>query len=88
MNYNITKPNQNKQTMSSHYGLYGPYMGPYSQAPADAGIESVYWRWCYCQYAQISHTSRTILVDEIVDRSDVFGASPVGAAPTTSSFST
>ena len=26
--------------------------------------------------------------DKIVDHSDVFGASPVGAAPTTSSFST
>ena len=39
----------------------------------------------YCQTYNISH----ILVgNKIVDHSDVVGASPVGAAPTTSSFST
>ena len=32
--------------------------------------------------------SRTLLGNIIVDHSDVLGASPVGAAPTTSSFST
>ena len=31
---------------------------------------------------------RTLLGNKIVDQSDVVGASPVGAAPTTSSFST
>ena len=31
---------------------------------------------------------RTLVVNQIVDHSDVVGASPVGAAPTTSSFST
>ena len=31
---------------------------------------------------------RAIVGDEIVDHSDVIGASTVGAAPTTSSFST
>ena len=31
---------------------------------------------------------RTLLDNKIVDHSDVVGASPVGAAPTTSSFST
>ena len=31
---------------------------------------------------------RSLLGNEIVDHSDVVGASPVGAAPTTSSFST
>ena len=30
----------------------------------------------------------TLVGNKIVDRSDVVGASPVGAAPTTSSFST
>ena len=37
-----------------------------------------------CQTSNISHT----VGDEIVGHLDVVGASPVGAAPTTSSFST
>ena len=37
---------------------------------------------------KISNISRTLVGNEIVDNSDVVGASPVGAAPTTSSFST
>ena len=36
-------------------------------------------------YYQISYINRTLVGDEIVDHSDVVGASPVGAAPTTSS---
>ena len=39
-------------------------------------------------YRETSNISRTLVVNEIVDNSDVVGASPVGAAPTTSSFST
>ena len=37
---------------------------------------------------QTSNISRTLEGNKIVDLSDVVGASPVGAAPTTSSFST
>ena len=37
---------------------------------------------------QVSNTRRTLVGNQIVDHSDVVGASPVGAAPTTSSFST
>ena len=37
---------------------------------------------------KVSNISRTLVGEEIVDHSDVVGASPVGAAPTTSSFST
>ena len=37
---------------------------------------------------QISNISDTLVGNKIVDHSDVVGASPVGAAPTTSSFST
>ena len=37
-------------------------------------------------YRQTSNISRTLLGNEIVDHSDVVGASPVGAALTTSSF--
>ena len=38
-------------------------------------------------YRQVSNISRT-LGNKIVDHSDVVGASPVGAAPIASSFST
>ena len=40
------------------------------------------------KYRQVSNISRTLGGNKIVDHSDVVGASPVGAAPTTSSFST
>ena len=39
-------------------------------------------------YRKTSTISRTFVGNNIVDNSDVVGASPVGAAPTTSSFST
>ena len=39
-------------------------------------------------YCQTSNTSHTLVGNKIVDRSDVVGASPVSAAPTTSPFST
>ena len=37
-------------------------------------------------YCETSNIRRTLLSNKIVDHSDVDGASPVGAAPTTSSF--
>ena len=39
-------------------------------------------------YRKTCNISRTLVGNKIVDNSDVVGASPVGAAPTTSSFST
>ena len=39
-------------------------------------------------YRQVSNIRRTLVGNKFVDHSDVVGASPVGAAPTTSSFST
>ena len=39
-------------------------------------------------YRKVSNIRRTPVGNKIVDHSDVVGASPVGAAPTTSSFST
>ena len=42
--------------------------------------------WKY-KYHQTSYTSRTLAGNNIVDPSDVVGASPVGADPSTSSFS-
>ena len=41
----------------------------------------------YPYYLQVSNISHTLVGNEIVDPSDVVRASPVGAAPTTSSFS-
>ena len=41
----------------------------------------------YITYRQIFNIRRTSVGNIIVDHSDVVGASPVGAAPTTSSFS-
>ena len=40
------------------------------------------------RYHQVSNIRRTFVTNYIVDHSDVVGASPIGAAPTTSSFST
>ena len=39
-------------------------------------------------YRQVSNISGTLVGNKIVDHSNVVGTSPVGAAPTTSSFST
>ena len=39
-------------------------------------------------YRKVSNIRRTFVGNKIVDHSDVVGASAVGAAPTTSSFST
>ena len=39
-------------------------------------------------YRKVSNISRTLVGTKIVDQSDVVGASPVSAAPNTSSFST
>ena len=49
------------------------------------------WEWAFNIInivRQKSNISRTLVGNKIVDYSDVVGASPVGAAPTTSSFST
>ena len=40
---------------------------------------------CEMNYRQVSNIRRTLVGNEIVDHSDIVGASPVGAAPTTSS---
>ena len=40
------------------------------------------------KYIQTSNISRILVGNKIVDHSDVIGASPVGIAPSTSSFST
>ena len=42
----------------------------------------------WVDYRKTSTISRTLVGNKVVDNSDVVGASPVGAAPTTSSLST
>ena len=44
--------------------------------------------FCIRIFRQISNISRTLIGNKIVCHSDVVGATPVGAAPTASSFST
>ena len=54
---------------------------------SDAASTGEVWRDIE-EYCQVSNIRRTLVGNLIVDHSDVVGASPVGAAPTTSSFST
>ena len=46
------------------------------------------WGIIVTTYLSTSNIRRTLVGNKIVDHSDVVGASPAGAAPTTSSFST
>ena len=46
-----------------------------------------YMAYVHMIYRQVSNIRRTLVGNKIVDHSYVVGASPVGAAPTTSSFS-
>ena len=53
---------------------------------------NAWFQLSYCgniilNYRKVSNIWRTLVGNVIVDHSDVVGASPVGAAPTTSSFS-
>ena len=45
-------------------------------------------KWEISAYCQASNIRHTLAGNKSVDHSDVVGALPVGAAPTTSSFST
>ena len=45
-------------------------------------------RTLFFNYRKTSDISRTLVGNNIADNSDIVGASPVGADPTTSSFST
>ena len=56
----------------------------YKNAPYPMMLFPCFWEI----YRKTSSISRTLVGNKIVDNSDVVGASPVGAAPTTSSFST
>ena len=47
-----------------------------------------WWKTVNKTYRKVSNIRRTLVGNKIVDHSDVVGTSPVGVAPTTSSFST
>ena len=64
------------------------YQGPHSlPSKVNYGVSSMR-RLKKNDYRKTSNISRTLVGNKTVDNSDVVGASPVGAAPTTSSFST
>ena len=60
------------------------------QVSTDDSFSSTSYQCVYKskEYRQVSNIRRTLVGNKIVDNSDVVGASPVGAAPTTSSLST
>ena len=51
-------------------------------------IVQVTWLSLFLDYRQTSYLSHTLVSNKIVDHSDIVGALPVGAGPTTSSFFT
>ena len=61
------------RTDYSHYSRIIPII-----SPLKLGMDT---------YRKTSNINRSLVGNEIIDNSDVVGASPVGAAPTTSSFS-
>ena len=63
----------------------------YNQSKTCKSGESYLYEWLnivFYIYRQISNIGRALVGSKIVNHSDVVGALPVGAAPTTSSFST
>ena len=66
-------------------------MAKHRLVPLGARTSVAYFTWKVnpsLAYRQVSNIRRTFTGNKFVDHSDVVGASPVGAAPTTSSFST
>ena len=67
--------------MSDYDSLLYMYIIIYPSTNPDAGL-------AYLDNRKVSNIRRTLVGNKIVDHSGVVGASPVGAAPTTCSFST
>ena len=57
-------------------------------AAGEVTLNYIYTYIWFINYRQASNIRRTLVGNMIVEHSDVVGASPVGAAPTTSSFPT
>ena len=85
----MTPPRQTNSRLTPNMSVF---MRPYCLAK-QYWVRQHDYIWCIalqgCKiYRKTSNISRTLVGNKIVDNSDVVGASPVGAAPTTSSFST
>ena len=63
-------------------------MIPHMASPGHNGLTNRTNQSHSDMYSQTSNISFTLVGNKIVDHSDVVEASPVGTAPTTSSFST
>ena len=68
-------------------GHWGP-CSPYKPCNHSLYIGIIIFPHTDNTYRQVTNIRRTLVGNKIVDNSDVVGASPVGAAPTTSSLST
>ena len=79
-------PLNNKKAQQNHISLNVHFNNAshYNRNPH----EMYFSNYKQCMYRKTSNISRTLVGNKIVDNSDVVGASPIGAAPTTSSFST
>ena len=59
----------------------------YEESSVFSTLSRLHYVYTIYTYRQISNIKRTLVGNMIVDHSGVVGASPVGAAPSTSSFS-
>ena len=71
-----------------HQGMPSATMLTSASSPISGALQSNGTWVALSTYCQISNISHTLVSDKFVGHSDVVGAPPVGAAPTTSSFST
>ena len=93
--WNSLRPRQNGHHFS-HENFKCISLNDFKQNLIEIGSLWSYWQQGeigyenghYLKYRKTSGISRAFVGNKIVDNSDVVGASPVGAAPTTSSFST
>ena len=74
--HHITHP----ATVWREFAIYGVIFSPQM-----FHVDIAFW---LNAYRQVSNKTRNLVGNKIVDHSDVVGAAPVGAASTTSSFST
>ena len=73
----------------TNYGYFtDAYMRLSTSIMGKVGLSMLAWSSYLPVYRPISNKRRTLVCNKIVDHSDIVGASPVSAVPTTSSFST
>ena len=88
-NIQIANTNQAKnESINTFPERYTPHKDAGKYNSLSVPIKQMLLRATVTQYRQTSNISRTLVCNSFVDDTDVVGASPVGTAPTTSSFST